>query len=485
VPARPTTPDRPRRRRLPALALLLAILLATTLAGDAGRGGTRAVAAVLPVPAGSDALLVQPRAGVSVEALAAGLAAQGYSVLADGAAAAAGAVRVAVPAGADPAALADAIARSGLARGVEPDLELRAALVPNDAAYARQAPYLDVIRAPAAWDRVTGDGATLIAIVDSGLDYNHPEFAGRLALNPDDRFGNGRDDDANGCPDDVAGCSFVSPLAADPACGYTSEAPHWNASDDAGHGTVVAGIAAAAGDDGIGIAGVDWDARILPVKVLDCTGVGRISTAAAGIRYAAARGAHVINISLGTTSDSRVLREAVEAAQASGALIVASAGNVPGIVTYPGAYPGVIAVAASGAITAAGLDYGRIAGFSGSGPAIDLMAPGQQIAAPLPVQLCDSDGWQCEEPGYTRASGSSFAAALVAGAAALVHADRGLSAPLTRGVLLAALRHSDPASPGLLDVAAALDQPLFGVAAPGTARGSDPGDPGDVVAPHE
>ena len=440
------------RRRGVAFALLLATVALALR--DVGAPAP-AAATVLPVPASSDALLVQPRAGVSLTALAAALTASGHTL--DPGTEASGALRVRVPPGADPAALAAVLAGSGLARGVEPDALVRAAIEPNDRAYARQSDYLEAIRAPAAWDRATGDGATLIAIVDSGLDYDHPEFRGRIAINRDERFGNERDDDRNGCVDDVGGCNFVSPLSADPSCHYVQAAPNWRAWDDAGHGTVVAGVV--------------WDARLLPVKVLDCTGVGRISTAAAGIRYAAARGAHVINISLGTTSDSAVLREAVEHAQRSGALIVASAGNVPGVVTYPGAYDGVIG--ASGVLSDGAIDFTRAAPFSGSGPAVDLFAPGRLIAGPVPPALCGRAGWQCEDGPYTRVSGSSFAAALVTGAGALLRVGAPtLAGPLLRAQLLHSLQPAGDGGAGLLDLAAALDAPRYRAAVPGTARTS-------------
>ena len=446
--------------------------MATVIAGLGGgaRPGA-ATASVAAVPAGSDVLLVQPAPGIALDALARGLTRAGYE-LADGGAVA-GVVRVAVPDRADPASLATAIAASGLARGVEADRPVAATIVPNDTDFARQADYLAAIRAPEAWDRVTGSGDTVIAIVDSGIDYGHPEFRNRIAINEQERFGDGRDDDTNGCVDDVGGCNFVSPPSADPRCGYTRPAPNGQAWDDAGHGTVVAGIAAAAGNDGTGVSGVAWDARILPVKVLDCSGVGRISTAAAGIRYAADRGAHVINISLGTTADSRVLREAVEYAQARDALIVASAGNEPGVVTYPAAYPGVIAVGASGAIDplTGELDYRRATGFSGSGGAVALLAPGLLIAGPLPPALCDTAEWQCDDGPYTRVSGSSFAAALVAGAAALLHDARPrLGAPLLRSQLLRSLQPASAGGAGLLDLQAALEAPLYTIDVPGTAR---------------
>lgn len=470
APTAPAAPDRvpTRRGRLIAAAWLCAVLLSLIARESTA---TPAAATVRPVPAATDTLLVQAAPGVALEALGRGLTRAGYELRPG--AEAAGAIGVVVPAETDPARLAAAIAALGLAQAIEPDGPVQAAIVPNDLGYERQVDYLETIRVPDAWDRVTGDGSTVIAIVDSGLDYNHREFRDRIATNEADPLGNGRDDDRNGCIDDIAGCNFVSPQSADPSCNYTHAAPNWRAWDDAGHGTVVAGIAAAAGDDGLGIAGVTWNARLLPVKVLDCTAVGRISTAAAGIRYAADRGADVINISLGTSSNSPVLRAAVEHAQRSGALIVASAGNVPGVVTYPGAYPGVIAVGASGADIGAGLDYTRRAPFSGSGATVDLIAPGLMIAGPLPLALCGARGWQCEDGAYTRVSGSSFAAALVTGAAALLRAhEPTLAGPLLRAQLLRSLQPASDGGPGVLDLLAALDAPLHRSGVPGTARTS-------------
>jgi subtilisin family serine protease len=472
---RPTRQVRPPSRVLRVLLLGAAITLLALVAAP-----RPAPAAMLPVDETTDILLVQPAAGISHDALALALSRLGYSVIDGGELA--GVVRVAVTDGDDPLMLAETIAASGLARGVEPDALVRTARLPAEPLIEQQLPYLDVIRAPEAWERITGDGTTVIAIVDSGIDYNHAEFRGRLRINNADIFADGIDNDRNGCIDDIAGCNFVSPLSADPSCNYTRPAPNWAAWDDAGHGTVVAGIAAAAGDDGTGVAGLSWDALLLPVKVLDCTGVGRISTAAAGIRYAAANGAHIINISLGTTRDSSVLREAVSEAQARGALIIASAGNVPDIVTYPGAYPGVIAVGASGFVELGKEpDYARITAFSGNGAQLDLIAPGYLVAAPLPPQLCQTRVWVCNDGPYTVSSGTSFAAAIVTGAAALVRAEHpDLSGPLLASMLLRSLQPASDGGVAVLDVAAALEVTLYRLAAPGTAAGDEaqPSGPG-------
>jgi subtilisin family serine protease len=465
---RPTRPNHSTTQLLRLLLLVPAVVLLSLVVPPSA-----APAAVLPVFADSDVLLVQPVEGVTFDALSQALAKLGYTVIDGGEAAAV--VRIALQNGDDPFALAQAIAGSGLARGVESDAVLRTARIPSDALIDQQLPYLDVIRAPDAWDQTIGDGTTIIAIIDSGIDYNHPEFHERLAINTADLFADGIDNDGNGCIDDIAGCNFVTPQNADPSCGYTRAAPNWAAWDDAGHGTMVAGIAAAAGDDDSGMAGISWDALLLPIKVLDCTGVGRVSTAAAGILFAAERGAHIINISLGTTYNSSVLREAVLAAQARGALIVASAGNVPGIVTYPGAYPGVLAVGASGYVTPGNdPDYKRLTSFSGNGPELDLIAPGYMVAGPLPAALCNSPTWTCGDGPYTVTSGSSFAAAIVTGAAALLRAEHpDLSGPLLSSLLLQSLQPASNGGTKLLDVAAALEVPLYRTHAAGTARDSD------------
>jgi subtilisin family serine protease len=477
----PLTVRRPAHSiRLPSRAARSLLLVATITLLSLIAAPRPAPAAVLSVVEDSDILLVQPAANVTLDSLALALATLGYTVVDGGERA--GVVRVAVGDSDHPLALADAIAATGLARGVEADTFVHTARIPTSELIVKQLPYLDVIRAPEAWDHVTGDGTTVIAIVDSGLDYNHPDFRSRLLINGNDRFADGIDNDRNGCIDDIAGCNFVSPQSADASCNYTRSAPNWAAWDDDGHGTVVAGIAAAAGDDGTGIVGLSWDALLLPVKVLDCTGVGRISIAAAGLRYAAANGAHIINISFGTTSDSNVLHEAVLDAQARGVLIVSSAGNVPGIVTFPGAYPGVIAVGASGYVDPISPrtnrtrepDYKRITTFSGSGPNLDLIAPGYLVAAPLPAALCATPAWACDGGPYTLSSGSSFAAAIVTGAAALIRAQHpDLSGPLLSSMLLQSLQPASNGGVAVLDVAAALEYQLYRVNVPGTAVTSD------------
>ncbi|MFI5042884.1 MAG: S8 family serine peptidase, partial [Acidimicrobiales bacterium] len=196
---------------------------------------------------------------------------------------------------------------------VEADAPANATLIPNDPLYLHgYEPGLDEIGMPAAWDISTGASGPVIAVVDTGGDAPHEDLGGRVLPGYD--FANGDSDPT----------------------------------DDNGHGTHVAGIIAATGNNGIGGAGVCWGCRILPVKVLAANGSGWYSTVAAGIVWAADHGAQVINLSLGGSAASDTLAQAVAYAESKGIIVVAAAGN-NGVTTrfYPAALPGVIAVAAA------------------------------------------------------------------------------------------------------------------------------------------
>ncbi len=383
-----------------------------------------------------------------------------------------------------PGALAEELAANGLTRAVEADGRVQATRLPSDPLYAElQSSYLEAVRAPTAWERTPGDRAVVIAVVDTGIDLSHPDLRRGRWVNDGEVLGNRRDDDGNGCVDDAFGCSFVSLATADPSCGYRLASPHRVVNDDEGHGTFVASIAGASGDDGRGIAGVAWEVQLMPVKVLDCTATGRISDAAAGIRYAAREGADIINVSFGSPSDSRLLREAVAEAEAAGALVVASAGNEgPGAATFPARYETVLSISASGARGPSGLvEYEQPTSFASTGEGVDLFAPGLDVAGAVPAALCNRSIWLCrgEEP-YALAAGSSYAAPLAAGAAALLLAERpGLAPTFTRTLILASARRTADGTP-LLDVAAALEAELFSIGVPGTARpGGPPARPSD------
>ncbi len=463
-------------------------------------GATDPPAVTLGVaPPNSDLLYVQPIEGITPRALADALARLGFAL--DGPARAAG-VRVHVDAEGRADALARRLAATGLVRSVEADglvhatqspataPEATPAAPPNDPLYQdMQRAYLEAIGAPDAWAAGARGQGALIAIIDTGVDFDHVDLVPQLAVNLDDDFFDDIDNDGNGCTNDILGCSFVSLSTADPSCGYTQEPPHWFSRDDEGHGTFVAGIAAAAGSNEVGVTGVAPEARILPVKVLDCTATGRISDAAAGIRYAADSGADVINISFGTPNDSPALRDAVEYAQASGAIVVASAGNDGSRgITYPAAYLGVIAVAASGATEGTAesgpVDYQRTAPFARFGLGIDFLAPGVDLVSTFPEPLCASTQWNCLAGGYATATGSSFATPVVSGAVALMlsaHPQR--SNEFNLALLRNARREALIGEIGrLLNVGAAVEREIFQAGLPGASRTSE-GDPPGPAAP--
>jgi thermitase len=278
---------------------------------------------------------------------------------------------------------------------VEPDVVMRAlddcrndpCRIPNDPRLTRQwglqsdsrtdhrsaVFVLDAdVDAPLAWSTTTGSSATTVAILDTGIDLDHRDLASRLRASVD--LTGGRN------PDDLHG-----------------------------HGTHVAGIAAAAGDNAEGVAGVAYNASLLNVKVLTDTGAGSCSITAEGIVWAADRGADVINLSLGGPAKCQAQESAIRYALDRGALVVAAAGNAGSDrAVYPGGYPNVLAVAAS--------DRSDLrAPFSNHGSWVDIAAPGVGILSTLPNHDSRSG---VREYGYL--SGTSMAAPMVSGGAALI-----------------------------------------------------------------
>jgi len=226
---------------------------------------------------------------------------------------------------------------------VEPDYPVQALdTIPNDPEFINQYA-LTSIRAPQGWDLSTGSSSVTIAILDSGVDFNHIDLVGKLD----------------------AGYDFVNG-DADP-------------SDDYGHGTFVAGIAAAWANNGAGISGVSWGARIMPVKVLNSSGSGSYSGVASGIVWAVDHGARVINMSLGGTgnpdaiTNPSALKLAVQYAYGHNVLMTAAAGNTASpFILYPARYPEVMAVGASNMSD-------QPAGFTNHGPEMEIAAPGENI----------------------------------------------------------------------------------------------------------
>jgi thermitase len=201
--------------------------------------------------------------------------------------------------------------------------------------------------------------------------------------------------------------------------------PNANIDDDQGHGTFVAGVIGARGNNSIGVIGTALNVTIMPVKVLDCRGAGTALAAAEGVLYAAKAGASVLNVSFGSQSDSITLHQAIDQAHNQyGVTIVAAVGNTGGNeVEFPARYDNVIAVSAGDHTTAGGK-----ASFSNWGPEVTVTAPGVDIASTVPLKFCA--GWSCfgSEP-YALGSGTSFSTPLVSGAAALLLSSGRVSSP--------------------------------------------------------
>ena len=286
---------------------------------------------------------------------------------------------------------------------------------PDDPYYPQQWS-LPKIGAPSAWKYTTGSPGVLIAVVDSGVQLTHPDLAEKIWTNPGEIPGNHQDDDGNGKVDDVHGWHYYHH--------YTNlgflPAEDANVIDDFGHGTHVAGIAAASTNNQTGISGISWGSRILPVKVLDEWGSGWYSDIAAGIIYAADNGAQIINLSLGGEQPSDLLHSAVDYAHNHGALVIAATGNSGGAVLYPAAYDPVLAVAATD-------ENDQRPAFSNFGTQVDLAAPGTNIYST----------WYLSN--YFTKSGTSMAAPHVSGVAALLWS---LKPNLTADAIANALLHS-------------------------------------------
>jgi len=183
-------------------------------------------------------------------------------------------------------------------------------IVPNDPYYDQQW-WIGAINADMTWEISTGDTNQVIAILDTGVDWLHPDLENKIWINPNESL-NGQDSDGNGFVDDIRGWDFIN--------------NDNNPMDDNSHGTHVAGIAAAEADNGVGIAGVSWGARIMPVKVLQSSGFGNSATIAQGINYAVNNGATVINMSFGSYERSLTMEDALANAYAT-SMLVAAAGN--------------------------------------------------------------------------------------------------------------------------------------------------------------
>jgi hypothetical protein len=245
---------------------------------------------------------------------------------------------------------------------------------PNDTFWTAQWP-LRRVQAPLAWELTVGVPAVVVAVIDSGIDLAHPEFTGRLQ----------------------DGFDYVD----------------WDTTpqDQYGHGTHVAGVIAAAGNNGLGVAGSAWNVQLVPLRTLDRTGVGTTSNIAQAVLAATNRRVDVINLSLALSGPSTTLHSAIITAANNNILIVAATGNDsqpgqwPAPVRYPAAYPEVVAVAGT-------TRWEDRAVYSNGGPEVEVAAPGGEASDPV---FSTSLGGS-----YAMLHGTSIATAHVAGAAALL-----------------------------------------------------------------
>jgi subtilisin family serine protease len=270
----------------------------------------------------------------------------------------------------------------------------------------------DDMHMPQAWDIVSGNSGLVIAVIDTGIDYTHPDLLGNVWVNPrDSDCASGSDIDHNGYAADCRGWNFVG-NNNDPM-------------DDDGHGTHVSGIMGAVGNNRTGVSGVIWSVKLMPLKALDAQGVGTVADEASAIEYAIANGAKVINASFAGDNFSNLEQSAIAAANAAGILFVTAAGN--GDVSpagsdndvnpvYPANYslPNIIAVAATD-------EQDMLASFSNYGRnTVHVAAPGVDILSTVPITLQSPFCGGSPVPGYEFCDGTSMSAPYVTGLVSLL-----------------------------------------------------------------
>ena len=308
----------------------------------------------------------------------------------------------------------------------------------------------DKVQAERAWDMTTGDTSTVVAVIDSGFALDHEDLTGRWHTNsaeegtttlgdlcwtgaPADKASNGCDDDGNGYVDDWRGYDFYND-DNDVQTGLT------NSSGEAvDHGTMVAGTIGASANNSLGSAGMDWAAQIMPLQIFSDDGEAYTSHVVEAIEYAVDNGAQIVNLSLGTNAADSALLAAVQYAAANNVLVVAASGNCVGSsdsfctalpdagrMLYPANFSETLSVGAT-------TSTDTRAGFSSYGSELDMVAPGV-ATGPVPW-------YTAGEPttAYATASGTSFAAPMVSGTAALALAE---NPALTRDELFTVLTES-------------------------------------------
>jgi subtilisin family serine protease len=302
-----------------------------------------------------------------------------------------------------------------LVKAVEPNYLLPIQAVPNDPLLQRQWALKDTgvavselkgIEMIKAWDLNQGFSGVVIAVIDTGVDYNHEDLSANIWQNPGEIPGNGIDDDQNGYIDDIIGWDFVD--AHRGAVGEDFAIPDNDPMDSHGHGTHVAGIAAAVGNNGLGIAGVAWNCKIMPLRAGYKTIKGGMMVAshhaARAIIYAADNGAHIINLSWAGKHKSILVERAIAYAAESGVLVCAAGGNKnTSDPSYPAAFDNA-AIISVGSVDR----HGKKAFSSNYGDWLDVSAPGVAIYSTYPNNQ------------YRYMSGTSMATPVVSGIAALI-----------------------------------------------------------------
>jgi subtilisin family serine protease len=286
------------------------------------------------------------------------------------------------------------LSHNAAVRYATPDVAYHLQATPDDPLYGEQWG-MESIDAPEAWDRSTGSKSVMVAVLDSGITLNHPDLEANIWTNPNP----GQD----GYVNDVHGWNFVS--------------NNNNPFDDFGHGTHVAGIIGAVGNNGIGVTGVNWSVSLMPLKICNSEGLCELSDEITALEYAVDHGAKVANASFGGAYGGyKPEEEAIQAAGNAGLLYVAAAGNNATsndvLRFYPASYPlnNIISVAAT-------TSSNVLASFSNFGVrSVNLGAPGQEIWSTLPT----SGTFYSSSTGYGELSGTSMAVPQVAGAAALL-----------------------------------------------------------------
>lgn len=295
-----------------------------------------------------------------------------------------------------------------------------AATIPNDPRISFITPIYDQIGVLRAWDKTTGSRNVVVAVIDSGVDMQHPDLRENIWHNPNERL-NGLDDDNNGYIDDMNGWDFVS-NDNDPSPIFDTKKQYQYS--DLSHGTVVAGLIGAVGNNNTDASGVAWQVSIMPIRVMDEKGMGNIENVVKALRYAQANGAFIVNLSFGGPDSSIELEDTLKDLYNQNVLTVVAAGNhdnsTSGNLDFSPTYPACADQNSNvdTVLTVASVnEVNQTSAFSNYGTCVDLVAPGERISSTVPYEP-NIETFKSSFTGYF--SGTSMSAPLVSGAAALV-----------------------------------------------------------------